>query len=660
MAAGLALLWPFSQAAATQPAEAVLPSAAVSGAATGNDTTSLPPPSVLGDPRRQIFGPAASPRPGKAQRPGSSQLRTAAPAWGQKPPPPADPELHELGKRIYLEGRRPDGSWVRGVRYGHVQASGHAVACVMCHRRSGLGAVEGTLQIPPISGRYLYEQDARALVHMNLRSRKSFNQRHDPYTTETLSAALLGGVGIGGAELNPVMPRFELNDRDVRGLETYLRHLSSSWSPGVTTNQIRFATVITPDVDPARRKVFLDTLKATISQKNGSFTPGQRLMSSAAEMVLQTQRFWELDVWELKGPASTWDAQLRKLQAERPAFALVSGLGKSQWKPVHDFCEREGIPGWFPSLTQAPAESEDGFYNVYFSRGTALEAEVLTQHWQKTDNSHPKRVLQLVAPNDSGRSSADHLRESLRDSRIAVEQIELTAKNQTRIGMALMQLHPDEAVVIWAEPDQLPLLDGIALPPAQIYFSASMAGGERAPYPAAWKSGLKLIYPYELPEKRKAGLSYFKIWLKTRKLELTHELLQSEVYFAMDYLNDTVTEMLDNLHRDYLLERAENMLSWREGARAEEQARDLMTARQQVYHRGEALRELPYGSNRLPRPMPHKDNESAQISRRESTTVYPRLSLAQQQRLASKGAYIVRFTEPHSTDVTPVSDWITP
>jgi len=647
-----------SQVAAQTPVEtgATAPPQSIGQAAGAEDSRS-PDTTDISGMRRRYGNP--NQRTSSVSKVNGSRRTANAPAWGTQTLPKADPELLELGKRIYLEGRRPDGTWVRGLRYGHVQTSGHAVACVMCHRRSGLGAIEGTLQVPPISGRYLYEQDARALVSMNLRSRKSFNQRHDSYSPETLAAALRGGIGINGAEMNPVMPRFELSDRDIQGLDTYLRQLSSSWSPGVTANQIRFATVITPDVPAQRRQVFLETLKATVSQKNGNYTPGQRVMSSAAEMVLQTQRFWDLDVWELTGPASTWDAQLRKFQSEKPVFALVSGLGESEWKPIHEFCEREGIPGWFPSLIQAPEEAEDGFYNVYFSRGTALEAEALASVWRHQEAAtRPRRVVQLVAPTPSGRMAASGMSGLLKTEGIETIQLDLSPKNLSRVGETLMQLSPGDQVMVWAGTEQLNLLSEMARPMVPVYFSATMAGGEKAPYPLGWKSELRLLYPYEMPEKRKSGLSYFKLWLKTRQINLVDEVMQAEVYFAMDYLNDTVTEMLDNLHRDYLLERAENMLSLREGARAEEQARDLLTARQQAVHSGEALRDTPY-NNRSPRPLPFKELGGS-TGRRESTTVYPHLSLAQQQRLASKGVFIVKFKTPQGQDVEPVGDWIVP
>jgi hypothetical protein len=43
-----------------------------------------------------------------------------------------------------------------------------------------------------------------------------------------------------------------------------------------------------------------------------------------------------------------------------------------------------------------------------------------------------------------------------------------------------------------------------------------------------------------------------------------------------------------------------------------------------------------------------------------STSVYPRLSLAQYQRHASKGGYITRFESADSRAMTAVSGWIVP
>jgi len=167
----------------------------------------------------------------------------------------------------------------------------------------------------------------------------------------------------------------------------------------------------------------------------------------------------------------------------------------------------------------------------------------------------------------------------------------------------------------------------------------------------------------------------FREWLRIRNLPLEDEVLQSEVYFALNYLNDTLVDMLDNVHRDYLLERGESMLSLREAARAEDEARDLSLPKSNLIDRGtKPLREIPQRMI-VPRAVPHAvqtahadnaasaDTESAtsrSSNAPQSTNAYPRLSLGQSQRHASKGAYIVRFGGVDGELLTAESDWIIP
>lgn len=575
----------------------------------------------------------------------------------------ADPALLALGERLYHEGRGEDGREVTGLRFGGVEAQGARVACVACHRRSGLGAVEGVDQVAPVAGRIIFTDDPRAVVSMNYRNIKSFNQRHAPFDDAGFAAAVNEGRHVDGRELSPMMPRFDLRPLELQALQAYLRTLSAQWSPGVSATRLRLATVITPDVTPERREIFLETLRAAVSQKNGNYTPGQRTMSTAAEMLFRSDRFWELEVWSLEGAPETWGAQLDARQREQPVFALVSGLGAGEWGPVHAFCERQRTPCWFPSVDAPPPDAPKDFYSLYFSAGVSLEADVLAR---LLAGAPPARVVQLHRGDAAGRAGAARLRAALARSKPAplVLTREVSSSEPTALRRALQDVGARDAVVLWWPGEAGAALHDVEPPAAAaVYASARLLGAHPEALPAAWKTALRIVSPYQVPEQRHATLFHFEAWLKIRRIALRDLPLQSEVYFAASYLAETLTDMIDNVHRDHLVERAESMLSLREGQKAEDEARSLATAR---HHKAEGgtqgamarLAVAPPQFQKSVRPMPGLQAHTG--VRREGTSVYPRLSLAQGQRFASKGAYLVRFPDPAAAEVQAASDWIVP
>lgn len=567
-----------------------------------------------------------------------------------------------LGRRIYLQGLGANGQPITGLRFGGVEAQGADVACVACHRRSGLGSVEGTNLVAPVAGRFIFTDDKRVAASMNFRNIKSFNQRHEPFTEQSFAAAMRQGTHPTGRELSPIMPRFELSDAELRGVAAYLRTLSAEWSPGVNARQLHFATVITPDVTGQRRQTFIDTLKAAVSQKNGNVVYGQRTMN-ATDMLFRTDRRWELEIWELQGAPETWAGQLEERYRQQPVFALVSGLGAGQWAPVQDFCDRAQVPCWFPSVDAPPAGARSGFYSLYFSAGVELEADVLAQHLAER---RPARLVQLHRGDAAGLAGAKRLSSALATSakglKVIIRQVD--AADAAGLRQAMAGLGPRDAVMLWWPAADMPALQTAPVPPSAVYFSARMGGAEQAVLADRWKTALRMIYPYQLPDKRKPSLVYFETWLKVRKLEMRDEFLQSEVYFAMSYLSETLSEMIDNVHRDYLIERAESMLSLREGTKAEDEARELTIARHQKGGEGGAQGAMQRLGMNMPesrktaRPMPGRKDQIA--IKREGTTVYPRLGLAQGQRFASKGAYIVRYAEQPSDELVAETDWIVP
>lgn len=572
-------------------------------------------------------------------------------AWAEQPDF-AGHEL-ELGRRIYQEGLLPSGEPLKGERSVGVAVSGAAAACANCHRRSGMGSVEGEIQVPPITGNALFSYGGRVIATMDPRRGKAWNQKHDPYTDETLANAIRLGVNNSGRDMNVAMPRYSLGEQELKALVVYLKQLSKEWSPGVTAETIRFATVITPEVAPERRKAVLDMMRAAFAQKNGSTVTGRqaggrRHMVSAAEMVLGTERRWELDIWELQGPPEGWESQLAESYRRRPVFAVVSGLSNGTWQPVHDFCEREQVPCWFPSVDLPPGSTQ-AFYSVYFSQGVELEANVLAKHLLAQEGKQPRKLVQVYRDDPVGRGASQTLSRALAGSGIAVENRVVAEISPQALHRVLVNVGKKDALMFWLPPADLVMLDKVSPPSGAAYFSARLAGAYGA-FPTSWRRNAHLVYPYELPEKREANLAYFHQWLKLRNLAMVDEALQSEVYFALNFLTDTVAEMLDNLYRDYLIERAENMISKRENSKAEEEARA----------RG-ALRQSARSALIRAKADVVDAGLRADVSeKRESTTIYPRLSLGPTQRFASKGGYIVRFASDEGDKLTAETDWVIP
>lgn len=58
---------------------------------------------------------------------------------------------------------------------------------------------------------------------MNLCARKSFNQRHQPYSPATLASALRDGVHESDRQLDPLMPCYQISDAQMQAVASYLR-----------------------------------------------------------------------------------------------------------------------------------------------------------------------------------------------------------------------------------------------------------------------------------------------------------------------------------------------------------------------------------------------------------------------------------------------------
>jgi hypothetical protein len=224
----------------------------------------------------------------------------------------------------------------------------------------------------------------------------------------------------------------------------------------------------------------------------------------------------------------------------------------------------------------------------------------------------------------------------------------------------LKGLDEHDAVMLWLNSEDLQLLENISVPPSVIYGSGRLSGAEKTLMPAAWKKVVKMIYPYELPDKRQVNLNYFHRWARFNQISIEDEPLQSEAYFALEFLTETMAELLDNLYRDYLIERAESMLSRSQTSNSEIRDRTRQVMRWSTrMPRGTVQQAAKVDASEAGKEKSLPGTNYAE-SPSNSTTIYPRMSLGIAQRFASKGAYIVRFEDATKTSLIPLSSWIIP
>jgi hypothetical protein len=535
-----------------------------------------------------------------------------APAALGAPAPPDD------GASIYLRGVIGSGAPLQGTREAGGVVTGADAACASCHQRSGLGSAEGRFSIPPITGEYLFHPRGGDASQPALPYVESLHGNREPYTDETLARAIRDGVDPEGRPLSWLMPRFALGDGEMAALIGYLKKLTAHQVPGVTDSVLHFATVITPDADPVKRAGVLDVIEHFFAEKNTfPLKPTPAMWTSGrtqyAKSMYMANRRWQLHVWQLTGPATTWRAQLEKHLAAEPVYAVVSGLGGANWAPVHEFCEQNGIPCLMPNV-EVPVVAERDFYPLYFSRGVLLEAQLLAQKMLAPDDRAAESgVEQVYRAGDSGAAAARALAAELQGHGIAVHSTVLPARATGR-GVAEALRSPaarerlrGRALVLWLRPGDLASLGDVPAGLNAIYVSGLMGGLERAPLPASWRERALMTYPFDLPQRRGVRLDYPLGWFAFRHIPVVAEQVQTDTYLACNLLAEVLHGMADNFARPYLVEQLQTMLEHR-----------LITG------------------------------------------YYPHLTLASNQRFASKGGYVVRFRDPTGAALVAESDWTVP
>jgi len=511
------------------------------------------------------------------------------------------------GESLYRYGLLSSGQPVSGSREGNPPLSGADAACSNCHRRSGLGEVDGSIKIPPLGGPYLFHPRATSRDDLAIPYIDGMRIDRDPYTPDTLARAIREGLGVDGKPLNYLMPHYDLSDADMTALIDYLKGMRPLKARGVADSVVNFATIVTPDADPVKRRAMLAVLEQYFADQN-AFAQAQTPKQLRSEsMKSNAKRRWQLHVWALAGAPETWEDQLNRRLAQEPVYAVISGLGGKDWHPIHRFCEHAALPCIFPNL-DLPVVAEHDIYSMYYSKGVLLEALLLAQQISADNKTRPVgRVVQVFRADDIGADAAAGLKGALAGSGIQTLERRLGNSGGNRLADLLRTMRLSDVLVMWLRPADLASLASIPARASGVFASGLMGGLEDAPVPVAWRPVTRLAYPAELPDKRLIGTEFALGWMGHHRVPVLDSRVQVDTYVACGLTMETLTRMQGSFNADYLVERMEGMLE----------------------------HQLVSG-------------------------YYPSLALAPNERFASKGGYIVHLATPAGTKVVPDTDWRVP
>ncbi len=329
-----------------------------------------------------------------------------------------------------------------------------------------------------------------------------------------------------------------------------------------------------------------------------------------------------LSRWILKGPPETWRSQLEEYNRKEPVFALVGGITKGTWRPIHEFSEENHIPCLLP-VTDFPVISETDWYTLYFSKGLYQEGESTARFLASRNEPAPgASLVQVVRSSPEGLALSAGFHQAWQELGHAAP-ITLTLKegelSNGEAVRAFMEREKPSVLVLWDGPAALQILqvlqDGKTRP-KMVFLSSSYLKENMWQISDELRDVVYLSYPYRLPAGQAGKEESSFIGSNTAQ---GHELVISKKMFtAVKTMTQAILDMNGQYYRDNLLD----VIGMNKGAMG-----------------------MGMGGRSK--------------SEEETYPLYERFSFGPGQRYASKGCFIVQLTKGPKPDFIRKSDWIT-
>ncbi len=524
-------------------------------------------------------------------------------------------EALRLGERMYREGILPSGAPLTAIVKGDLPVTGSAFTCAHCHQKSGFGSLEGTVRTPPIHAAQLNAAISKFKgipIRRPLKPGEQEGILRPPYTDETLGRSIRTGLDSGGRQMNDAMPIYSLDDRDLAILVYYLRNLSIGNEPGVTDEIIRFATIVTGEVSARDRDAMVIPLRDFVENWRIPFRTERMVRADifVQDGEIRPPRALSLSVWVLNGPPDTWRRQLNDHYRKEPVFAILGGMSTGDWAPVHEFCEQNRIPAFFP-FTDFPVVDGHGLYTFYLSKGLYQEGEAAARFLHgRGELLKGRQVVQVFRGNRAGRTLARAFRETwtgLDHAAPPEKEIAPDQKLPPPFWKELARAYPHAAVLAWLNSEDFPSLDVLASAgamPDLVMASAGLLGSGIYSLSSSQRASLYLTYPYSLPQDSDAPRENIEAGIRSDGIPAPDLDTYFRMYPLFSVLPGPLARVRSFVYRDYFIELVEA-------------TPDLVTP-----------------------------------------VTYPRLSFGTGQRYASKGCYVVQLTEGPKPEIVKRSEWI--
>ena len=565
---------------------------------------------------------------------------------GDAPLPPPE-EVVRLGEKMYRDGLLPSGAELQAVIRDDVQVNSASFSCVSCHLRSGIGSIEGQILSPPTNGLKLYKPyyqynpvfpEPNKPPPKNMMDRPGAKPFYRPaYTDETLAAVIRFGVNPSKRELNPVMPRYLLDDRDMSILIAYLKTLSAEHSPGVSKKEIRFATVIAGNVSTERREEMLAILDVVIKDHNAKARKKNKNINLGNNRYVDASfnyPFFTLSRWELTGPPATWRAQLDDYYRKEPVFALLGGIAAGSWQPMHEFSEQNKIPCLLP-LTDLPVISDSDWYTLYLSRGAWQEGDSTARYLDRiAELPREARVLQVVEDTAPALAVAAGFEAAWKEL-TRTPPVTVALRGERIPPTAILEMTRKEkpdVILLWTSDQTGAILSQLAAGPAvpkRVHASSTLLGKRLLEVPDSARPFTFISYPYRLDDGKEQFHVNARAWLKKNGAPVTDQRISASLFT----LTKVLLEPFQVVKRDF------NPAGLGNGLVIMEEQFEMMMHVRRNYYRDYLLDVIDMMAD-------------------TKSLAFERVSFGPGQRYLSKGCYIIKLSPGAQPNFIRESDWV--